>query len=110
MNLRTTAIALGVVGALGTGAALAQSAPQSGGYDQGQGYYQQGSGQQPYHKQHHKHGVVALLKEEMSVGRLSQKDGKLLIEKIRQLHAEKRAEREAREYGQGTAPQMQQYR
>lgn len=108
MNLRTTAIALGVAATLGTGAALAQSAPQSGGYDQGQGYYQQGASQQPYQKQRHRHGIVALLKNEMSAGRLSQKEGKLLIEKIRQLHAEKRAEREARESGEGAAPQMQQ--
>jgi hypothetical protein len=104
MNLRTTAIALGVVAALGTGAAFAQSGP----YDQRQGYGQQGASQQSYHQHRHKHGVMALLKEEISAGRLSQKEGTLLMQKIKQMHAEKRAEREAR-YG-GSSSQMQQSR
>lgn len=107
MNLKTTGIALGVTAALAAGAAFAQPAPQPGAYDQGQGYYQQAPGQQaPYQHRHH-HGVVALLKEEMGAGRLSQKEGTLLIHKIKQLHAEKRAEREARYSGEGAPAQMQ---
>jgi len=101
MNLRTTAIALGVAATLATGAAFAQSE-----YDQGQGYSQQGPGQQAYHQHRHKHGIVALLKEEMNAGRLSKKEGALLMEKIKQLHAEKRAEREARR-GEGAPSDMQ---
>lgn len=110
MNLRTTAIALVVTVALGTGAALAQPTPQSGAYDHGQGYSQQNSGQQPYRQHRHRHGVVALLREEMSAGRLSQKEGTLLMEKIKQMHAEKRAEREARQSGESAPSQMQQPR
>ena len=98
MNVRSTAIALGVAATLGIGGAYAQPSPQSGGYEQGQGYSQPNSGGQAYHKHRHRHGVVALLKEEMSAGRLSQKEGMLLMQKIKQMHAEKRAEREAR-YG-----------
>jgi hypothetical protein len=108
MYLRTTAIALGVAAALGIGAASAQPAPQSGAHDGGaQGYSQQGSGDQSYHKHRHKHGIAALLKEEMSAGRLSQKEGTLLLEKIKQMHAEKRAERDARYHGQGMGSQGQ---
>ncbi len=110
MNLRTTAIALGVTAALATGAALAQPVPQSGGYGQGQGNSQQNPGQQSHQKHAHKHGVVGLLKEEMGAGRLSQKEGTLLMEKIKQMHAEKRAEREARQDGEGASSQMQQPR
>ena len=107
MNLRTTAIALGVITALGTGATFAQSAPQSGPYDQGQGYYQQNPGQQSYHQHRHRHSVLALIKEEMSAGRLTKKEGTLLVEKIKQLHAEKRAEREARRGDEGAPSEMQ---
>ncbi|HEX4156965.1 MAG TPA: hypothetical protein VHY79_00690 [Rhizomicrobium sp.] len=107
MNLRTTAIAVGVTAALCTCAAFAQPAAQSGAYNQGQGSYQQGPNQQPYHKHHHGHGIVALLREEMSAGRLSQKEGMLLMQKIKQMHAEKRAEREARQGGERASPQMQ---
>jgi hypothetical protein len=103
MNLRTTVIALGITAVLGTGAAFAQSSP----YDRGQGYSQQNAEQQPYHQHRHRHGVVALLREEMSAGRLSQKEGTLLMEKIKQLHAEKRSEREARQGGESARSQMQ---
>ena len=106
MNFRTAAIALGVAAALGTGVAFAQSAPPSGSYDQGQAYGQQGPGQRSNHQHRHRHGVVALLKEEMSAGRLSQKEGTLLIQKIKQIHAERRAEREARYGGEGAPSQM----
>jgi hypothetical protein len=109
MNLKTTGIALGVMTTLVSGAAFAQPGPQSGPYDQGQGYYQQAPGQGSYHQHRHHHGVVALLKEEMNAGRLSKSEGALLIGKIKQLHAERRAEREARYGGEG-AQQMQQPR
>jgi hypothetical protein len=46
----------------------------------------------------------------MRAGRLSQKEGTLLMQKIKQLHAEKRAEREARYNGEGAPAQMQQPR
>ena len=110
MNLKKTGIVLGVTTALAAGAAFAQPAPQSGTYDQGQGYYQQSPGQQGHSQRRHRHGVVALLKEEMSAGRLSQKEGAVLIQKIKQLHAEKRAEREARAGGEGMPSPMQQPR
>jgi hypothetical protein len=110
MNLKTTGIALGVTAALAAGAAFAQPAPQPGAYDQSQGYHQQAPAQQGHHQHRHHHGVVALLKEEMSAGRLSQKEGTLLVQKIKQMHAEKRAEREARRGGEGAPAQMQQPR
>lgn len=110
MNLKTTGVALGVIAALATGAAYAQSAPPPGAYDQGQGYYQQAPGQQMRSQHRHRHGVVALLKEEMSAHRLSEKEGSLLIRKIKELHAERRAEREARYNEQGAPSQMQQAR
>jgi len=107
MNLKTTGIVLGVVAALATGAAFAQPAPQPGSYDQSQGYYQQAPGQRVQYQHRHRHGVVALLEEEMSAGRLSHKEGSLLIRKIKELHAERRAEREARYSGESASPQMQ---
>ncbi|HTT82632.1 MAG TPA: hypothetical protein VMF67_04050 [Rhizomicrobium sp.] len=108
MHFRTTALALGVTAALGTGAAFAQPAPQP---DQGAGYQQESPSQPRLHKHHHRHSIVALLEDEMSAGRLSHKEGTLLIEKIKQLHAERRAERQARFSGEGAPPapsQMQQ--
>jgi hypothetical protein len=110
MRFRKTAIALGVAAALGTGIAVAQPMSQSNGYNEGQRYSQQDAAQQPSRKHHRGHGVVALLREEMSAGRLNQKEGALLIQKIKQMHAEKRAEREARRGGEGGQSEMQQPR
>jgi hypothetical protein len=103
MNLKTTAIAIGLASALGAGTAFAQQGPPQGTYDQGP--YQQAPGQKAHHRHHH--GIVALIRDEMSAGRLSKKEGLLLETKIKQLHAEKRAEREARYGGEGPQPQMQ---
>ncbi|MGH6875965.1 MAG: hypothetical protein ACREHV_01165, partial [Rhizomicrobium sp.] len=96
-----------VAAILATSAAFAQPAPQ-GSYDQGPGAapYRQAPGQTSSSRHHH--GVMGLIKEEVRAGRLNQKEGMLLEHKIKQLHAEKRAEREAR-YGREDAPaQMQQ--
>ncbi|HEY3638559.1 MAG TPA: hypothetical protein VGK90_10450 [Rhizomicrobium sp.] len=95
MNIRTTAISLGVIAALGAGTALAQQAPQAGGYGQSPGYYQQNSGRSSYNGHGRHHGVVAILKEEMAAGRLSRKEETLLVQKIKQMRSERRAEREA---------------
>ncbi len=123
MTVRTLILA-GVTAALGAGAALAQPAPEGAPYQQGpyqqgpyqqgpyqQGPYQQGPDQQapgeaPSHRHHH--GILAVIKEEMRAGRLSHKEGTLLVQKIRQLHAERRAEREARYGEEGARGQMQQ--
>jgi hypothetical protein len=110
MNLKTTIIALGVSAILGTGAASAQPAPQGGAYDEAPGYGQQS--QIPYHQHRHHHGVMALLRDEVSAGRLSKKEETVLVEKIKQMRAERREEREARYGGEGAPPtsQMQQPR
>ena len=108
MSLQTTAIAAGIVAVLGAGVALAQPAPQgpppqSGSYQGYQGGYQGPSpGQQGMHqgRHGHHHGVMSLIKEEVRAGRISQKEGALLEHKIRELHAERRAERAAREQGE----------
>ncbi|HEX3430823.1 MAG TPA: hypothetical protein VHT03_08050 [Rhizomicrobium sp.] len=91
MNLRTTAMATGLAALLGTGAAFAQSdaeypAPS-----------QQMSQQEHHH--HGRHGVLALIREEVNAGRISHKEGMLLVEKISAMKAERRARREARYQG-----------
>lgn len=92
MNFRTTAIATGLAVLFGTGAALAQSGPQ----------YPPPSQQAPYGYQHHgHHGVLALIREEVTAGRISRKEGTLLEHRIREMHAERRAERQARMQGEG---------
>ena len=109
MDLKTTVIALGVSTILATGAAFAQPASQGGAYDQAPGYGQQS--QISYHQHRHHHGIMALLREEVSAGRLSKKEETVLVEKIKQMRAERREEREARHGGEGTPPaqsQMQQ--
>jgi len=79
---------------LGAGAACAQP-------------YQQ-SGPPQYAHQHRHFGAVSLIKEEMHAGRISQREGDFLVKKIHEMHAEKRAEREAYEgRGQGTPPRGQ---
>lgn len=118
MNLRNTALAAGAIAVLGAGLALAQPAPQGAPEQSGpaQGYqgYQgpppgyQG-GYQGNHAMwhHHHHGVLALIREEVNAGRISKKEGSLLERKIREIHAERRAERQAREYGERGAPPAQ---
>jgi hypothetical protein len=110
MSLKTTAIVIGLATALGAGTAFAQQGPQGGYYSEGPAPYQQAPGQRAQHRHHH--GVLGLIRAEMSAGRLSKKEGTLLETKIRELHAEKRAEREARYggEGQGYQSQMQQPR
>ncbi|HEX4079642.1 MAG TPA: hypothetical protein VHX61_12310 [Rhizomicrobium sp.] len=103
MNLKTTAIAIGLASALGAGTAFAQQGPQQSPYDQGSD--QQAPGRKAPHRHHH--GVLALIRDEMSAGRLSKKEASLLEAKIKQLHAQKRAEREARYGGEGPSNQSQ---
>lgn len=102
MNLKATLIAGGLAAALGTGAALAQNYSENPPPPAAQ--------QGPYGHHHlHGHGVLALIREEMSAGRISQKEGTLLEAKIKEIKREKRAERQARyegmqdrgSYGQG---------
>lgn len=112
MTIRTTAIAMGVAALLGAGSALAQSAPPYGqpgpGYPGGyQGYqgpppYQGGENAQPRHH----HGVIMLLNEEVRAGRMSEKEFTLIKGKIRALHAERRAAREAGASGRPPQGQM----
>ena len=98
MNLKTTAIAAGLAAALGTGgAAFAQSYSQDN---------QPPSQQAPYgqHYGHHHHGIRALIREEVNAGRISHKEGALLEQKVREMKAERRAEKQARmqgDYGRG---------
>lgn len=104
MTLRTTAIVIAAGALLAAGAAFAQPAPQGGPYDQGRASYQQAPT-----AHHHGHGMMGIIKEEVRTGRLSEKEGTLIEQKIKQLHAERRAERGARTNGEGAPPsQMQQ--
>jgi len=88
MNFRTTAIAAGLATLLGTGAAFAQSGPN----------YPPPPMEATHHHHHH-HGVLALIQDEVAAGRISHKEGALLVEKIRAMKAERRAERQARYQG-----------
>jgi len=83
MNLRTTAIVAGLAAALGTGTAFAQS------YAQG---YPPSAPQAPYPD--HQGGVLALIQDEVRAGRISVDEGNLLEQQIRQMKAERRAERQ----------------
>ena len=107
MDIRKTAIVAGLAAVLGTGAAFAQSYSQD---------YQQ---QTPYGHQHrHHHGAMALIREEVRAGRISHNEGALLEQKIKEMKAERKAQRQGRyeggqgSYGQGYNPasQPQQYR
>jgi hypothetical protein len=91
MNLKTTAIAAGLAAALGTGVAFAQS-------------YSDSAPPQAYgHHRGHHHGIRALIREEVQAGRISQQEGALLEQRIRELKAERRASRQGMQgnYGQG---------
>jgi hypothetical protein len=105
MDIRKIAIVAGLAGALGTSAAFAQS------YSQGYPSQQQA----PYGRHHgHRHGAIALIREEVRAGRISQKEGALLEQRIKEMKAERKAERQARyeggqgSYGQGNYPQPSQ--
>jgi hypothetical protein len=108
MHLKTTAIVAGVAAALAASGAFAQPAPQSGPYDQGPPPGQMSgpppSGQMAPYPRPHTHGIVGIIRGEMSAGRLSQKEGSLIIEKIKQMHAERREERESGYGPQGAPP------
>jgi hypothetical protein len=133
MMLRTSLVAAAFGAAVATGgtAALAQQSPyQQGPYDQGQyqqapyqqGPYQQGPYEQgtygqggaygpapytaPYRARYH-HGIAAVIRSEMSAGRISKSEGAFLLKKIRVLHQERRAEHEARYNEYGPQPGMQ---
>ena len=107
MSLKTTLIVGGLAAALGTGAAFAQNYSDNPPPPQ----------QAPYGHNHHGHAIVALIQEEVSAGRISQKEGTLLVQKIKEMKRERRAERQARYegmqgqgsygpgYNQGTPPQ-----
>lgn len=109
MTIKTTAMAAGLAAIFAAGSALAQGAPgrdYQGGYQgapPSQGYqgpppgYQ---GSRHAHMHHHAHAVIALIKDEARAGRISNKEAALLEQKIKQLHAEKRAERQARNGGE----------
>jgi len=100
MNLKATLIAGGLAAALGAGAAFAQPYSDSPPPQQGAPYA---------HHHHGGHGVLALIREEVTAGRISQKEGTLLEQKIKEMKREKRAERQARMqgYGQGNPPAQQ---
>ncbi|MGH6889687.1 MAG: hypothetical protein ACREHF_10905 [Rhizomicrobium sp.] len=87
---------------------MAQPASQSG-PNQPQGYYQQMAPQQmPAHRSVWRHhGIKQIISDEIHAGRLSEKEGSLLQQKIRQMHAEKRARRQSRENGAGASPPQQ---
>src|SRR6202041_2648857 len=85
MNLRTTALVagLGLVTAIGAGAALAQT--------DGQGVPYAGTeGAQYGHVPHRHFGAVALIRQEMKAGRISEREGSFLVRKIHELHAQRR--------------------
>jgi hypothetical protein len=90
MNLKSTLIASGLAAALGTGAAFAQSYSNN-----------PPPSQPPYGRHHHghHHGVMALIREEVGAGRISQKEGTLLEMKIKEMKRERHAERQARREG-----------
>lgn len=96
MNLKKTLIVGSLAAVLGTGAAFAQQS-----YSENPAPPQAGQ----YHQHRHHHGVLALIREEMTAGRISRKEGMLLEQKIREMKREKREERQARmqgEYGRGS--------
>jgi hypothetical protein len=95
MNLKTTAIAAGLAAALGTGAAFAQS------------YSNPPPSQQQIQGRHHglHRGIRALIREEVNAGRISQQEGALLEQKIKEIKAERRAQKQSRYEGvQGNYP------
>jgi len=96
MNLKTTAIAAGLAAALGTGAAFAQSYSDN-----------PPPSQQQIHGRHQglHHGIRALIREEVNAGRISQQEGALLEQKIKEIKAERRAQKQSRYEGvQGNYP------
>lgn len=86
MNLKATLIAGGLAAALCTGAAFAQNYSQNA-----------PAAQQAPYGHHHRgmHGVMGLIREEVDAGRISQKEGTLLMEKIKEMKQARRAERQA---------------
>src|SRR5579862_1258592 len=100
MNLKATLIAGGLAAVLGAGAAFAQ--------DSGNPPPPPPQALHAHH--HHGHGVATVIEEEVSAGRLSQKEGTLIEQKIKEMKRERRAERQARRegmegsYGQGNPP------
>ena len=92
MSLKTTLIVGGLAAALGTGAAFAQSYSDNPAPSQEAPYGH-------HHRHGHHHGVLALIREEMSAGRISQREGKLLEQRNREIRHEKHAERQARNEG-----------
>jgi hypothetical protein len=92
MNFRTTALVagLGLVTAMGAGAAMAQTGGQSAPYAGTEGAQ--------YGNAPHRHfGAVALIREEMKAGRISEREGSFLVRKIRELHTQRREQRQAYE-------------
>jgi CubicO group peptidase (beta-lactamase class C family) len=100
MTVRTTAIIIATGALLCAGTVFAQPESQGGPYGQGspQGYNQQGPAQG------HHHGVKSIISDEIRAGRLSEKEGAVLMQRFRQMHAEKRAERQARTNSEGAPP------
>jgi hypothetical protein len=97
MNLRTTALVAGVglVAVIGAGTAIAQTGGQGASYGSPEGG-QYGGAQ--HGKAAHRHfGAIALIREEMKAGRISDREGTFLMRRIRELHAQKRQQRQAYE-------------
>jgi hypothetical protein len=61
---------------------------------------------------HHRHGATSLIREEMSAGRIDQREGNYLIQKIREARQERHAERQSGQQQQSAPSQTygQQYR
>jgi hypothetical protein len=92
MSLKTTLIVGGLAAALGTGGAFAQSYSDNPPPSQEAPY--------GHHHQHGRHhGVLALIREEVSAGRIGRKEGMLLEQKIKEMKRERHAERQARYEG-----------
>jgi hypothetical protein len=99
MSLKTTLIVGGLAAVLGTSAAFAQSYSGSPPPSQAAPY--------GHHRGHH-HGVLALIREEVNAGRISQTEGTLLEQKIMEMKRERHAERQARNQGMQGNPQASQ--
>ena len=92
MNLRTTALVagLGLVTAMGAGAAMAQTGGQGAPYAGAEGAQ--------YGNAPHRHfGAIALIRDEMKAGRISEREGSFLVRKIHELRAQRREQRQAYE-------------
>lgn len=106
MSFRTLALASAAT--VFATVSFAQAQPQGGQYPQAAPTSQQAPERSGRHKSgRHHFGVKALIGEEMRAGRLSEKEGTLLMHKIKEMHAERRAERDSGRGGEGPIMQPQ---